>query len=1006
MRESRPGAPSPVRTDLREGVVHHADGRREALTALEQRLLAFFVKNSGRIISRQELLREVWGVPDRVPTRTLDIAISRLRAKIEPDASNPRYLVTHRGLGYRYEARRRGAPRVRARIETEGGWLDLERRTVRTGGVEYTLGDRETDLLGVLLEHPGESVPAPELLHALWGRGLDTGRVRTALSRLRHKVETDPTDPRHLVTTAAGVAFLPLDTAAPRHSTNLLDAENGFFGRVEALRRATSQVRDGVPVLVRASDGVGKTRFLAELGLREAVAQRVWPGGVWMASVRRCNTSEEVAGVVAEVLGLSLAGPSRAGNLLRVLGALRRWGRSLVLLDDADDAAVAVGAFVARLRAEAPETGIVIASRGRLGLREGYDLSLPTLRPADAERMLIDRLSRAENVQLSGDETVISRIAARLEGLPLSLELAAGQIAAVGDRKLLEALGWARPLAGASPPASSLQGALSAAWSLLSPQQASLLRTVSVWQGSFGLSEARAVAEKGLFVPAILGTLVSANLIRLTPGSAASTPQRFALADAVRVVARRRLQRSGEEEDTLTRQRDWLLQRVEGLARDLDGSHPTEALAQLNLLRGDVLATVARWRRTVPAVAARLQLGLWRATQWSRTTGELTKLLAEAEAAAEESGIARLHARALLVRARAGAAVLSASEGLELAARGRDLARSAGDPALESLGHLLVGVALQRQGRYEACLKTLERASQLLDGLDEHDLSARVWLATAAALRQSGSPAAALAAYRRALTVARLGGCRASLVRAHLRLGWELLALRKWGEAARELGDGLDASADLPWPAEEARILGLLARAALEAGDVDTAERWVDQAIELERRRFPEVGAAQPRNTLALLRVEQGRFREAEEEGLRLGGIMDRYQSSDPAQPLFLRGLARLVGRRPGAAGLFEQLDARANTLSPQDLLDTRLCLAVASSLEGNSERAAGAMSQAEEVFGMHPELAASGRNVRMASAIVSGSAEPALEAEVSSVSSGELGFLGRVFRSLLHAHA
>ena len=90
MTASRPGAPAPVRTDLREGVVHHADGRREALTSLEQRLLAFFVKNAGRIISRQELLREVWGVPDRVPTRTLDIAISRLRAKIEPDAADPK----------------------------------------------------------------------------------------------------------------------------------------------------------------------------------------------------------------------------------------------------------------------------------------------------------------------------------------------------------------------------------------------------------------------------------------------------------------------------------------------------------------------------------------------------------------------------------------------------------------------------------------------------------------------------------------------------------------------------------------------------------------------------------------------------------------------------------------------------------------------------------------------------------------------------------------------------
>lgn len=983
--------------------MRHADGRTEALTVLEQRLLAFFVKNAGRIISRQELLKEVWGVPDRVPTRTLDIAISRLRAKVEPDPANPRYLLTHRGLGYRYEARRSGARRVRARIDTEAGWLDLERRTVRTSGVETTLGDREADLLAMLLEHPGEPVGATELLHALWGRGLDTGRVRTALSRLRHKLEEDPARPSHLITTADGVVFQPLATSVPPHRTNVVESAGLFVGRIDAVRRATSEVRGGRTVMVRGPAGLGKSRLLAELAVREAVAQRVWPGGVWMVSVEHCSTVDEVAAQLARVLGLSLAGRPGITNLQRVVGALGRWGRSLLLLDDAHEAAVPVGSFIARLASEVEDLGVIVASRARLGLRGGHELTLQPLNPTDSERLLMDRLdAAAAPADFAGDPALVSRIAARLEGVPLALELAAGQATVVGARRLLESLSWGRPLAGASPSASSLDGVLSASWSLLAEGEAGLLSALSVWSGPFGVAEAQGVAAQGVFVPGLLQSLCRTSLLRPVAAGLGDTPQLYTMGDAARRSALRRLKRAGHEESVLARQRDWLVRRVESLAKELVGPRPGDALERLEVLRLDALRTASSWRRTLPGVAARLQLGLWRATQWTRPAQELANLLERAEGAAAASGDHLLHARAILLRSRAGASGRGLSEVLPLAARGRDMARAAGDPRLEAFGHLLVGVALYRQGRLEASQTTLERARQLLKGCEDRDLEARVWMAMASTARQLSGPASALAAHRQALLAAQRGGCRATLVRAHLRQGWELLVARKWQAASEELSDALDASRELPWPEERARVLGLLGRACLEAGDLDRTERRVDEALELEQRCFPDLGALQPRTTLALLRVEQGRYREAEEEGLKLGKIMEQHPFGERTEPLFVRGLARLVGGRPGAAALFGRVVEQPHKKSAANALEAQLCLAVASALEGDEVGAAAALDRARTVFAAGAELAGLDRNMRMASAIVGGSISAELRAETASVPTGELGFLGRVFRSLL----
>jgi len=86
------------RGELRRG------GEPVALTAMEFKLLAAFVRNRGRLLSRAQLLDLVWGSGTFVTDRVVDNHVVTLRKKIEPDPARPRYLLNVRGLGYRLDA--------------------------------------------------------------------------------------------------------------------------------------------------------------------------------------------------------------------------------------------------------------------------------------------------------------------------------------------------------------------------------------------------------------------------------------------------------------------------------------------------------------------------------------------------------------------------------------------------------------------------------------------------------------------------------------------------------------------------------------------------------------------------------------------------------------------------------------------------------------------------------------------------------------------------------------
>jgi len=92
----------PVRLDVDRHVVS-VGGEQVSMPLKEFELLELLLRNAGRVLTRGQLIDRVWGSDYVGDTKTLDVHVKRLRAKVEPDPGAPRHIVTVRGLGYKFE---------------------------------------------------------------------------------------------------------------------------------------------------------------------------------------------------------------------------------------------------------------------------------------------------------------------------------------------------------------------------------------------------------------------------------------------------------------------------------------------------------------------------------------------------------------------------------------------------------------------------------------------------------------------------------------------------------------------------------------------------------------------------------------------------------------------------------------------------------------------------------------------------------------------------------------
>ena len=80
------------------------DGKAVNLSAREFQLLRYFIEHRGATLSRDELLKQVWGYSADMYTRTVDVHVASLRQKLEDDPKQPQFILTVQGLGYKFKA--------------------------------------------------------------------------------------------------------------------------------------------------------------------------------------------------------------------------------------------------------------------------------------------------------------------------------------------------------------------------------------------------------------------------------------------------------------------------------------------------------------------------------------------------------------------------------------------------------------------------------------------------------------------------------------------------------------------------------------------------------------------------------------------------------------------------------------------------------------------------------------------------------------------------------------
>jgi len=96
-------AVGPLRVDFAQRLVQ-VNGQEVKLTPTEYDLLKALIKNSGKIMTRQMLLSQVWGTGYGAESHYLHVYVGQLRRKIEPDPAHPRFILTISGVGYRFNA--------------------------------------------------------------------------------------------------------------------------------------------------------------------------------------------------------------------------------------------------------------------------------------------------------------------------------------------------------------------------------------------------------------------------------------------------------------------------------------------------------------------------------------------------------------------------------------------------------------------------------------------------------------------------------------------------------------------------------------------------------------------------------------------------------------------------------------------------------------------------------------------------------------------------------------
>lgn len=427
---------------------------------------------------------------------------------------------------------------------------------------------------------------------------LPVDAVLTDLGRHRLRDLGRPEQIWQLVAEGLRASFPPLRSLdAFRH--NLPVALSSFVGRASEVAELRSLlVRDGVRLVTLAgAGGCGKTRLALRLA-GETVDR--YPGGAWWTELAMAQHEGEVAPAVLRAVGLREEADRPA---LDVIATALTDEPRLVILDNCEHLLDDVAAVADELLRRCPGLVVLATSREPLGVPGEIVWRVPSLpTPAQAGEqgrpVPLDRLTQLESVRLflerahqarpnfsltEQNAPSVAQICARLDGIPLAIELAAARCRTLTPERIAEELDDRfRLLTGGARTATPRQQTLLASvdWSheLLDRAERAVFRRLGAFVGSFTLDAAEAVCADGELVTAmdvfdLVTRLVDKSLAAEADANAGEV--RYRLLETIRQYALDRCLAAGELESTRDRHLDWCL----AATRDLDRTrHAQERL--------------------------------------------------------------------------------------------------------------------------------------------------------------------------------------------------------------------------------------------------------------------------------------------------------------------------------------------------------------------------------------------------------------------------------------------
>ncbi|HET9661884.1 MAG TPA: LuxR C-terminal-related transcriptional regulator [Thermomicrobiales bacterium] len=323
-------------------------------------------------------------------------------------------------------------------------------------------------------------------------------------------------------------------------------------------------------VTLTGPGGVGKTR----LALRVAEEySHEFDDGLTFVPLGDVRTADHVAAVVARALGVA----EIAGRAPSVAVRYHLAERASLLVLDNFEHLLPAAPLLADWLSHCRELTILVTSQARLRLSGEHEIAVEPLSVPDAHAIeSIERLrsnpavtlfveraraARAGFVLTPDNAATVAGICVELDGLPLSIELAAARINHIAPRALLDRLQRRLPVLVDGPRDQpdrlrSLEGAIGWSFELLAPSERALFQGLSVFAGGFDLDAAEAIVPSDSGVLEGIAALVSMSLVREQEVHGSS---RYSMLESIRAFAAARLEESGSADTVRRRHADYFV---------------------------------------------------------------------------------------------------------------------------------------------------------------------------------------------------------------------------------------------------------------------------------------------------------------------------------------------------------------------------------------------------------------------------------------------------------------